>query len=127
MPSRFSLLAAAVVGAFAGTSLPAVAQQGIQVSDDVEVISVTGARRREEAAQDVPIPISSISGDVLVDTGSFNVSRLQNIVPTVQFFSTNPRNTFVNIRGLGQPYGLTNDGIEPGVGFYVDGVLHTRP
>jgi iron complex outermembrane receptor protein len=116
--------AALLATAFAGA---AAAQQGIQLPGDVEVISVTGARRREEAAQDVPIPISSISGDTLVDTGTFNVGRLQNIVPTVQFFSTNPRNTFVNIRGLGQPYGLTNDGIEPGVGFYVDGVLHTRP
>ena len=127
MSLRFSFLASVVAATLSAASLPAVAQQGIQVSDDVEVISVTGARRREEAAQDVPIPISSISGDVLVDTGTFNVSRLQNIVPSVQFFSTNPRNTFVNIRGLGQPYGLTNDGIEPGVGFYVDGVLHTRP
>jgi len=128
MSFRYSLLAAAVAGAFVGTSQQtAVAQQAIQLPSDVEVISVTGARRREEAAQDVPIPISSISGDSLVDTGTFNVGRLQNIVPTVQFFSTNPRNTSVNIRGLGQPYGLTNDGIEPGVGFYVDGVLHTRP
>ena len=127
MSLRFSFLASVVAATLSAASLPAVAQQGIQVSDDVEVISVTGARRREEASQDVPIPISSISGDALVDTGTFNVSRLQNIVPTVQFFSTNPRNTFVNIRGLGQPYGLTNDGIEPGVGFYVDGVLHTRP
>src|SRR5688572_23688230 len=127
MSFRFSLLAAAVAGVLVGESPSAIAQQGLQVPSDVEVISVTGARRREEAAQDVPIPISSISGDTLVDTGTFNVGRLQNIVPTVQFFSTNPRNTSVNIRGLGQPYGLTNDGIEPGVGFYVDGVLHTRP
>jgi iron complex outermembrane receptor protein len=127
MSFRYSLLAAAVAGAFVSTSRQAIAQQAIQLPSDVEVISVTGARRREEAAQDVPIPISSISGDTLVDTGTFNVGRLQNIVPTVQFFSTNPRNTSVNIRGLGQPYGLTNDGIEPGVGFYVDGVLHTRP
>jgi len=127
MSARSSLIAVAVAAAVAPTALPAFAQQGIEVANGVEVVSVTGARRREEAAQDVPIPISSISGDLLMDTGTFNVGRLQNIVPTVQFFSTNPRNTFVNIRGLGQPYGLTNDGIEPGVGFYVDGVLQARP
>ena len=128
MSARYSLLSAAVAAA-AVAALPSTirAQRGIQVPDGVEVISVTGARRREEAAQDVPIPISSISGELLADTGTFNASRLQNIVPTVQFFSSNPRNTSVNIRGLGQPYGLTNDGIEPGVGFYVDGVLHARP
>ena len=33
----------------------------------------------------------------------------------------------MNIRGLGAPFGLTNDGIEPGVGFYVDGVFYARP
>jgi iron complex outermembrane receptor protein len=127
MSARFSLLAIGVAAALTGVSAPSSAQQGINLPGDVEVISVTGARRREEATQDVPIPISSLSGETLTDTGTFNVSRLQNLVPTVQFFSTNPRNTFVNIRGLGQPYGLTNDGIEPGVGFYVDGVLQTRP
>ena len=127
MSARFSLLAIGVAAAFTGVSAPASAQKGFRLPSDVEVISVTGARRREEATQDVPIPISSLSGETLTDTGTFNVSRLQYLVPTVQFFSTNPRNTFVNIRGLGQPYGLTNDGIEPGVGFYVDGVLETRP
>ena len=127
MSARYSLLAAAVAVAVGTMPDRASAQQGITLPSDVEVISVTGARRREEAVQDVPIPISSISGEALVDTGTFNVNRLQNIVPTVQFFSSNPRNTAVNIRGLGQPFGLTNDGIEPGVGFYVDGVLHTRP
>jgi iron complex outermembrane receptor protein len=127
MSARLTLVAAGVAAALAGVPASSSAQQGITLPSDVEVISVTGARRREEAAQDVPIPLTTLSGELLVDTGTFNVSRLQNIVPTVQFFSSNPRNTFVNIRGLGQPYGLTNDGIEPGVGFYVDGVLHTRP
>jgi outer membrane receptor protein involved in Fe transport len=65
MSIRVSLLAAAVASALGGTSAPAIAQQGVAVGDDVEVISVTGARRREEAAQDVPIPISSISGELL--------------------------------------------------------------
>ncbi|HEY8540318.1 MAG TPA: TonB-dependent receptor [Steroidobacteraceae bacterium] len=127
----------AVLGAAAfALSLPAFAQapaEAENASDQTarsqvlgEVV-VSAARRREEAAQDVPIAISVIDGELLSDAGAFNVSRLQNIVPTVQFYSSNPRNTFVNIRGLGQPFGLTNDGIEPGVGFYVDGVLYARP
>ena len=33
----------------------------------------------------------------------------------------------MNIRGLGSTFGLTNDGIDPGVGFYVDGVYYARP
>ncbi|HEX8528891.1 MAG TPA: TonB-dependent receptor, partial [Cytophagales bacterium] len=49
------------------------------------------------------------------------------LVPTVQLYSSNPRNTTLNIRGLGSTFGLTNDGIDPGVGFYVDGVYFARP
>src|SRR5690606_20672289 len=43
------------------------------------------------------------------------------------FYSSNPRNTTLNIRGIGSTFGLTNDGIDPGVGFYVDGVYYARP
>ena len=45
----------------------------------------------------------------------------------MQFYSSNARNTTLNIRGLGSSFGLTNDGIDPGVGFYVDGVYYARP
>jgi iron complex outermembrane receptor protein len=55
------------------------------------------------------------------------VNRLKEMIPTVQFYSTNPRNSSINIRGLGSPFGLTNDGIEPGVGMYIDGVFYARP
>ena len=88
---------------------------------------VVTARRLEETAQDVPIPLSVVGGRLASDTGSFNVNRLKELVPTVQFYSTNPRNSAVNIRGLGSPFGLTNDGLEPGVGLYIDGVFHARP
>jgi iron complex outermembrane receptor protein len=129
MSSRWSLLAGTVAVTVSVAAPPVFAQPPpiAEASEVEDIISVTGARRRQEAVQDVPIPISVVDGEVLQDSGAFNVSRLQNLVPTLQFYSTNPRNTFLNIRGLGQPYGLTNDGIEPGVGFYVDGVLYTRP
>lgn len=85
------------------------------------------ARRRAEPAQEVPIPISVISGEVSDVTQSFSTNRLKELVPSVQFYSSNPRNTAVNIRGQGTTFGLTNDGIDPGVGFYVDGVYYARP
>ena len=91
-----------------------------------EAVLVT-ARRIEELAQEVPIPVSVVGGAMVSDTGAFNVNRLKEQVPTVQFYSTNPRNSSVQIRGLGAPFGLTNDGIEPGVGLYVDGVFYARP
>ncbi len=89
-------------------------------------VTVT-ARRVEEEAQDVPIPIAVVDGDLIERTGAFNTARLQQLVPTIQFFHTNPRNSFLNIRGQGLPFGLTNDGIEPGVGVYIDGVYYARP
>ncbi len=88
---------------------------------------VVTARRVEELAQDVPIPVSVVSGDLVSDAGAFNVNRLKEMIPTVQFYSTNPRNSAINIRGLGAPFGLTNDGLEPGVGLYIDGVFYARP
>lgn len=89
-------------------------------------ITVT-ARRRTETAQNIPIPISVIGGTKIDDAGAFNVNRLKELVPSVQLYSSNPRNTGINIRGLGSPFGLTNDGLDPGVGFYVDGVYYARP
>ncbi len=88
---------------------------------------VVTARRIEEVAQEVPIPVSVVRGDLVADAGAFNVNRLKEMLPTVQFYSTNPRNSAINIRGLGAPFGLTNDGIEPGVGLYIDGVFYARP
>ena len=88
---------------------------------------VVTARRTEEVAQEVPIPVSVVRGDLVADAGAFNVNRLKEMLPTVQFYSTNPRNSAINIRGLGAPFGLTNDGIEPGVGLYIDGVFYARP
>ena len=88
---------------------------------------VVTARRVEELAQDVPIPVSVLKGDLVSDAGAFNVNRMKEMIPTVQFYSTNPRNSAINIRGLGAPFGLTNDGLEPGVGLYIDGVFYARP
>ncbi len=88
---------------------------------------IVSARRREETAQDLPIPISVVTGAAVAESGSFNVNRVKELVPSVQLYSSNPRNTTLNIRGLGSTFGLTNDGIDPGVGFYVDGVYYARP
>ncbi len=88
---------------------------------------VVTARRVEEAVQEVPIPVSVLSGQLVESAGAFNVNRVKELIPTVQFYSSNPRNSAVTIRGIGSPFGLTNDGIEPGVGMYIDGVFYARP
>jgi iron complex outermembrane receptor protein len=92
----------------------------------VEEIYVS-SRRRQEVAQDVPIALTVVGGDRIDRTGAFNVNRVKELVPSLQLYTSNPRNTAVNIRGLGTTFGLTNDGIDAGVGFYVDGVFYARP
>jgi iron complex outermembrane receptor protein len=91
----------------------------------VEVI--VSSRRRIEKVQDIPIAVSVVTGKQAEQAGAFNVNRIKELVPSVQLYSSNPRNTGINIRSLGSPFGLTNDGIDPGVGFYVDGVYYARP
>lgn len=88
---------------------------------------VVTSRRREEIPQNIPIPISIVSGALIDQAGAFNVNRVKELIPSVQLYSSNPRNTGINIRGIGSPFGLTNDGLDPGVGFYVDGVYYARP
>lgn len=88
---------------------------------------VITSRRRKEVLQEVPIPITVIGGKQVEDAGAFNVNRVKELIPSVQLYTSNPRNTGINIRGLGSPFGLTNDGLDPGVGYYVDGVYYARP
>ncbi|PVX45141.1 iron complex outermembrane receptor protein [Flavobacterium sp. 103] len=98
-------------------------------TEDENVLTevVVSSRRRIEKAQEVPIAVSVVTGKQAEQAGAFNVNRIKELVPSVQLYSSNPRNTGINIRGLGSPFGLTNDGIDPGVGFYVDGVYYARP
>lgn len=95
-----------------------------QVNETDEV--VVTSRRREEVVQDIPLAVSVIGGKRAEEAGLFNVNRLKELTPTVQFYTSNPRNSGLTVRGLGSTFGLTNDGIDPGVGYYVDGVYYAR-
>jgi iron complex outermembrane receptor protein len=123
MRSRFeetlSVLAIAAVAAFAS---PAVLAQ----EAGLEEVVVT-ARYRSESAQDVPIALSVIGSDRLDASGTSTLAQATTLAPSTLFISSNPRNTSITIRGFGSAYGLTNDGLEPGVGIYIDQVYHPRP
>ena len=103
-----------------------VAEAAVADAATVDQIIVT-ARRREENAQDVPIALTVLGGEALERTGAYNVQQITQLAPSLQFGSFNPRNTTVNIRGLGNNVGLANDGLEVGVGFYIDQVYYSRP
>jgi iron complex outermembrane recepter protein len=120
----------------AGASLclnnPAFGQEAPAAGDGAspgEPIIVT-ARQRPENAQSVPAALSVIGGAWLDRSYTFNTQLLSVLVPALNYSSANPRNTAFTIRGLGSSVvavSQANDGLEPGVGFYVDGVYHARP
>ena len=110
----------------APSAAPVAETAAFDAAESEAAITVT-ARRREEDAQDVPIALSVISADTLDKTGNFTIGQVQQLVPSLQIFSFNPRNTNINIRGLGANVALTNDGLENGVGFYLDNVYYGRP
>jgi iron complex outermembrane receptor protein len=137
MKIRTVLLAGVAAGVLVPSSGQAQDAGGVTVSAEAEpeasaanvpenVIIIT-ARRREEASQDVPLAIATLDARTINDTGAFSVQRIQQLAPSLQVYSSNPRNTAVNIRGIGVPFGLTNDGFEQGVGIYVDDVYYSRP
>ena len=117
--------AALVCGGFPGVAFADVPADGAG-----EGAIIVTARLREEDAQTVPASLSVVSGDELTRTYTVNTNQLSQLVPALNYTTANPRNTAITNRGLGSTevaVSQANDGLEPGVGFYVDGVYHARP
>ena len=127
-PLRITLLLSGVALA----CLPLVAQaqspaaETSAAEEDASVAIVVTARHREEKAQDVPVALSVVGGDQFEQRGDYTLAAVQQVAPSLQLFSFNPRNTNINIRGLGSNVALTNDGLENGVGVYIDDVYYGR-
>jgi iron complex outermembrane receptor protein len=121
-----------VAAAAALATAPLVAQNTPQSAPDdagLEEIIVS-ARRRDENLQTIPVAVSVVDGELLDRSHTVNTQQLSQLVPALYYNSANPRNTAYTIRGLGSntlSISAANDGIEPGVGFYVDQVYHGRP
>ncbi|MBY9063600.1 TonB-dependent receptor [Sphingomonas yunnanensis] len=98
-------------------------------TDGLPDVTVT-ARRRAENAQHVPTSLSVVGGNLIDRSYTVNTQGLTTLIPSLNYSSANPRNTAFTIRGLGSSVvavSQANDGLEPGVGFYVDQVYHARP
>ncbi len=121
--TRRAALLASVAGLAA--ALPAWAHAA-ETETAVDEVVVT-VRHREENLQNVPAAVAAVSGEFMEKTNTTNIADLARFVPSLQFQIINPRNSQLNIRGLGNAVGLANDGLDPGVGFYVDGVYYNRP
>ncbi len=115
----------------AGFFLPAGTASAEEADEErafggIEEVVVT-ARRREESAQEVPIPISALSADRLASRGITEVQHVEQLTPNMSFNETIvARGTAtVFLRGIGQiNWTPTQD---PKVGIYIDGVYLGRP
>jgi iron complex outermembrane receptor protein len=107
-----------------------VAPPPLPADDDARAPVIVTARLRQEDAQHIPGSLGVVSGALLDRSYTVNTQQLTQLVPTLNYSSANPRNTAFTIRGLGSSVvavSQANDGLEPGVGFYVDQVYHARP
>jgi len=130
------------VGLMAGAGLAAIvampaAAQDIAEDEDMpsadaagdgesNMITVT-ARRREERLIDVPISVSSFSGQQLEERGAIDITDISNYTPNVTLEASRATNSTLSafIRGIGQQDPVS--GFEQGVGIYLDDVYLNRP
>ncbi|MBX3705738.1 MAG: TonB-dependent receptor [Pseudomonadales bacterium] len=87
----------------------------------LEEIIVT-AQKRAESLQDVPISISTVSGEKMTENAIFKIDDLQAFVPNLSMTETG-LSTQVLIRGIGSG---NNPAFEQSVGTYVDGIHYGR-
>lgn len=111
-------------GDLVAQAAPTAVGAAVGASSQVDEIIVT-ARRREEKAQDVPIPISVISGDDLANKGTVRIEDIGRLLPSTNITYSNPRQNSIAVRGLGN--NPANEGLESSVGLFVDGVYYSRP
>ncbi|NCP10524.1 MAG: TonB-dependent receptor [Sphingomonadales bacterium] len=102
------------------------AVQDVDSIDEGDPIVVT-ARRREENLVDVPISLSVVTGESLVQTGAVDITALQDKTPnlTLQIARGSNSTMIAFSRGVGQQDPLW--GFEPGVALYIDDVYVARP
>ena len=93
---------------------------------DLNLITVT-ARRREERLIDVPISVTSFSGEQLEQRGAVDITDIGNYTPNVTLEASRATNSTLSafIRGIGQQDPVS--GFEQGVGIYLDDVYLNRP
>ena len=108
----------------AETSAPVPAGKATAGGSQLETVTVT-TRRREESSQDVPTPMSVVSGQNLETQRVYRIQDLQQLVPSVNVAYMHARQSSVSIRGLGN--NPASDGLEGSVGLYIDNVYLGRP
>lgn len=104
--------------------IPAAAETASEVAGGDIVVT---ARRREERLVDVPIAVTSFSGEQLARSGAIDVTEIAQTAPNVTLEPSRGTNSTLTafIRGVGQQDPVS--GFEQGVGIYLDDVYLNRP
>ncbi len=127
---RTALLRRAAIAASVSSlalAMPAMAQDAAAdtaVEEESNDIIVT-ANRVEQNLQDVPIAVSAVSGDRLLDTGTTSLENIGDLVPSVTFRKgTTSANSAIVMRGVGT---ITfSVAAEPSVSTIIDGIVLSR-
>ena len=98
-----------------------IAHSPLLIAAQLEEVIVT-AQLREQSLQDVPVSVSAISGDKMMEAGLAKIEDLQAYVPNFTMTESSI-GTDIYIRGIGSG---ENQGFEQSVGMYVDGVYYGR-
>ncbi|HSC83900.1 MAG TPA: TonB-dependent receptor, partial [Pseudomonas sp.] len=101
-------------------------EQAAQDEEEVALEKVTvTARRRAEDVQDVPTPITTLSGANLEQQKVSKVQDLQQMLPSLNVAFIHPRQSSIAVRGIGN--NPASDGLEGSTGVYLDNVYLGRP
>ncbi len=118
------VLAGLAAGLLESRPVSAAEEESALVHEEV----IVTARRREESLQTVPLAVSVLTGEELVEQGGMKIDAIGKLVPNVHFEAaggtSGVKSPIVFIRGMGQ-----NDFIpveDPAVGIYLDGVYMGR-
>jgi outer membrane receptor protein involved in Fe transport len=124
--SVLSLAVCAALGGLGGTAHANPSPAAPAADEGLGEVMVT-ARRREETLQEVPIAVSSISGDMLDAVGAQDLTVVSQTIPNVTLENSRATNNTLTafIRGVGQQDPVA--GFEQGVGIYLDDVYLNRP
>src|SRR5688572_7043163 len=117
-------LALAALTAALGVAAPVNVGAQEQEAAALEVVVVT-AQKREQSLQDVPIAVSALNADALLDAGIQSISDVSRHVPVLEVQSSvSPVQTNFRIRRVGNLGNIPT--FEPAVGLFVDGAFRSR-
>ncbi|WPO99691.1 TonB-dependent receptor [Pseudomonas sp. HR96] len=120
------LLAGSAGASLAQADTTSTATPASQADADTHLQTVTvTTRRREESAQDVPTPITVVTGQTLEAQRIYRIQDIQQLAPSLNVAYMHARQSSISIRGLGN--NPASDGLEGSVGLYIDNVYLGRP